>query len=371
MNGALGLSPAPRVGFVMFAGLFVLTVGLYLVALRPTVVGDLVPFISYFAETGGLRKGAPVWIGGVEVGTVQNVGFADAEMRAALKKEIVVTLAIGRQFRDRIREDAVCRVKTRGLLGEKYVTIKAGTALSDEVPIGGVIRSEEASDITDVMTTAGETVETTAVEAALLLKELRRIVTEVEKKEGTLGKILLSDEFYRDMFARIDRIVEELSQELTALNSTLKNEIGAFRTGLGDSLARVEHEVVMTTEDVRETSARLRSELAEVGALAREVREGRGAAGMLVRDDAFARDLGEAVRSLGDTAERIASVFKKIDDGEGTMGLLVNDPEAYMSLRDLFEGIQASWLLHRAVREAEATGRELRIERRREAEKGE
>lgn len=127
----------------------------------------------------------------------------------------------------------------------------------------------------------------------------------------------------------------------------------------------------MTTEDVRETSARLRSELAEVGALAREVREGRGAAGMLVRDDAFARDLGEAVRSLGDTAERIASVFKKIDDGEGTMGLLVNDPEAYMSLRDLFEGIQASWLLHRAVREAEATGRELRIERRREAEKGE
>ena len=157
MNGSLGLSPAPRVGFVMFAGLFVLTTGLYLVALRPTVVGDLVPFTAYFAETGGLRNGAPVWIGGVEVGTVQNVGFTDAEKRAALKKEIVVTLAIGRQFLERIREDAVCRVKTRGLLGEKYVTIKAGTAASAAVPIGGMIPSEEASDITDVVTTAGET----------------------------------------------------------------------------------------------------------------------------------------------------------------------------------------------------------------------
>ena len=371
MNGSLGLSPAPRVGFVMFAGLFVLTTGLYLVALRPTVVGDLVPFTAYFAETGGLRNGAPVWIGGVEVGTVQNVGFTDAEKRAALKKEIVVTLAIGRQFLERIREDAVCRVKTRGLLGEKYVTIKAGTAASAAVPIGGMIPSEEASDITDVVTTAGETVETTAVEAALLLKELRRLVSEVEKKEGTLGKILLSDELYRDLFARIDRIVEELSEELATLNSTLKTEIGAFRTSLDDSVTSVEKEVALTAGDLRETSARLRGELAEVGALAKEVRSGRGVAGMLVGDEALAQNLSETARSLKDATERLASVLRKIDDGEGTMGLLVNDPEAYVSLRDLFEGVQESWLMHRAIREAEATGRALRIERRREAGKGE
>lgn len=368
MNGTLGQSPAPRVGFVVFVALFVLVVGLYLVALRPTVVGEMAYYTTHFAETGGLRKGAPLWIGGVEVGTVANVGFADAETRAALKKEIVVTLAIGRQFIDRIRDDAVCRIKTRGLLGEKYITIKAGSAEGCEILPGGVVKSEEASDLEDVMATAGENVETTAVEAALLLKELRHIVMEVEKKEGTLGKILLSDDFYQDMFARIDELVGEVKKDLETLSAMLKVEVGGFRSDVGGSVARLENEFTQTSSDVRETSARLRNELTEAGALVKDVREGRGVAGMLVRDEGFADSVKRALASFESTALHVASVFKKIDDGTGSMGLLINDPEAYSSLRDLFEGVQESWLLHGAVRQAEETGRTLRIERRHEKE---
>ncbi len=369
MNGTLGQSPAPRVGFVVFVALFVLVVGLYLVALQPTVVGEMAYYKTYFAETGGLRRGAPLWIGGVEVGTVGNVGFVDDETRAALKKEIVVTLAIGRQFIDRIRTDAVCRIKTRGLLGEKYITIKSGTAAGEEILPGGVINSEEASDLEDVMATAGENVETTAVEAALLLKELREIVTEVRKKEGTLGKILLSDDFYQDMFARLDEVVGEVKKNIETLSTALQTEVTGFRRDVGGSVERLEKDIVQTSTDMRATSAQLRSELAEAGALVKEVRDGRGTAGMLVKDATFAESVKRALAAFESTATSIASVFKKIDTGEGTVGLLVNDPAAYMSLRDLFEGVQESWLLHSAVRQAEETGRTLRIERRLEKAK--
>lgn len=92
---------------------------------------------AIFSDIGGLRSGSPVVIAGVDVGQVGSIRLEDYEAR------VVLQINPGLQ----IHEDAVVSVKTRGLIGEKYIQISAGAA--DEIikPGGRIRRTESAVDI--------------------------------------------------------------------------------------------------------------------------------------------------------------------------------------------------------------------------------
>ena len=59
-----------------------------------------------------------------------------------------------------------------------------------------------------------------------------------------------------------------------------------------------------------------------------EADQGKGALGMLTKDQAFAN-------KLNDTVSRIDNIMTGIDKGEGTAGLLVKDPALYHNLDKL------------------------------------
>lgn len=86
-----------------------------------------------FPTVGGLRKGSSVEIAGVRVGRVESIDLVDYQARVTLRIETGVTL----------QEDAIASIKTKGLIGEKYVRISPGG--SDKViPPNGRIREVEA-----------------------------------------------------------------------------------------------------------------------------------------------------------------------------------------------------------------------------------
>jgi len=202
-----------------------------------------------------------------------------------------VILAIGRRYMERIREDSLCRVKTRGLLGEKIITVRPGSDEKPPIALGGEIPSEEPSDLQDTIATAGEGVELTATEAAIVLRELRKILTDVQEKKGLLGKLIYSDEFYQDTFKRIDTLIAEFKKEIEQLNKTLQTQVVHFREDSTHAIEELEKEMRQTGEDLRATSTTLRKRLDEAGALIEEIRQGKGTAGMLVQDEAFAVSL--------------------------------------------------------------------------------
>ena len=92
---------------------------------------------AIFSDIGGLRSGSPVVIAGVDVGLVESIRLEDYEAR------VVLQINPGLQLHD----DAVVSVKTRGLIGEKYIQISAGAA--DEIikPGGRIRQTESAVDI--------------------------------------------------------------------------------------------------------------------------------------------------------------------------------------------------------------------------------
>jgi len=125
------------VGLFVLAGILCLGYLSIKLAKMEVLGGDGYEIYAIFSNTGGLKEGASVVIAGVEVGRVKAIGIEDYEAKVAL------TLKKGLE----IQEDAIASVKTKGLIGEKYIQITPGGA-EQIIPPGGSIReTQPAVDI--------------------------------------------------------------------------------------------------------------------------------------------------------------------------------------------------------------------------------
>ncbi len=85
-----------------------------------------------FPSVGGLKAGSAVEIAGVEIGRVEAITLADYQARVRFRIRSDVKL----------QEDSIASIKTKGLIGEKYVRINPGG--SDRIiPPNGRIREVE------------------------------------------------------------------------------------------------------------------------------------------------------------------------------------------------------------------------------------
>jgi phospholipid/cholesterol/gamma-HCH transport system substrate-binding protein len=86
-----------------------------------------------FPSVGGLKAGSGVEIAGVLIGRVESIGLADYQARVVLRLNSGV----------KIQDDSIASIKTKGLIGEKYIRISPGG--SDKIiPPNGRIREVEA-----------------------------------------------------------------------------------------------------------------------------------------------------------------------------------------------------------------------------------
>ena len=87
---------------------------------------------AVFPTVGGLRIGSGIEIAGVEVGRVQDITLNDYAAVVTLRLEKWVQL----------QEDAIASIRTRGLIGERYVRLTPGGS-EQILAAGGRIREVE------------------------------------------------------------------------------------------------------------------------------------------------------------------------------------------------------------------------------------
>ncbi|RPH35642.1 MAG: outer membrane lipid asymmetry maintenance protein MlaD [Chloroflexi bacterium] len=124
-----------NIGVGLFLVLGILALGYLSIKLgRVTFLGaGGYPVMVEFPSVGGLKAGSSVEIAGVEIGRVESIGLADYQARVVLRVNRDVQL----------QEDSIASIKTKGLIGEKYVRISPGG--SDKIiPPNGRIREVEA-----------------------------------------------------------------------------------------------------------------------------------------------------------------------------------------------------------------------------------
>ena len=89
---------------------------------------------AVFSNSGGLKAGSGIVIAGVDVGRVKTVTLEDYQARVIMHFPTAV----------KIQEDSIASIKTKGLIGEKYVEITPGGA-EKTLPPGGKIRETQSA----------------------------------------------------------------------------------------------------------------------------------------------------------------------------------------------------------------------------------
>lgn len=85
-----------------------------------------------FPSVGGLKAGSTIEIAGVEVGRVDRITLRDYQAR------VVMVIRPG----VKLQEDSIASIKTKGLIGEKYIRISPGGS-ERLIPANGRIREVE------------------------------------------------------------------------------------------------------------------------------------------------------------------------------------------------------------------------------------
>jgi phospholipid/cholesterol/gamma-HCH transport system substrate-binding protein len=96
---------------------------------------------ALFADSGGLKNGSPIVIAGVEVGRVKSVSLDDYQARVVLNLPRDVD----------IQEDAIAAIKTKGLIGEKYIEITPGGSETLVQPGGRIRETLPAVDLEELI----------------------------------------------------------------------------------------------------------------------------------------------------------------------------------------------------------------------------
>jgi phospholipid/cholesterol/gamma-HCH transport system substrate-binding protein len=94
-----------------------------------------------FPSVGGLKAGSTIEIAGVEVGRVDRIQLHDYQAR--------VYMVIQPQIK--LQDDSIASIKTKGLIGERYVRISPGGSDTIIPPNGRIREVEPPVDIEELL----------------------------------------------------------------------------------------------------------------------------------------------------------------------------------------------------------------------------
>jgi phospholipid/cholesterol/gamma-HCH transport system substrate-binding protein len=92
---------------------------------------------AVFSNSGGLKVGSSVVIAGVDVGRVKRVVLDDYQALVVMSLPLDV----------KVQEDAIASIKTKGLIGEKYIGITPGGSEKTIEPGGRIRDTQPAVDL--------------------------------------------------------------------------------------------------------------------------------------------------------------------------------------------------------------------------------
>lgn len=289
----------------------------------------------------GLKVGAPVWLAGVDVGLVTDILFADPKN----SNEVSIDIEVDTDAMKKIGPDSKITIKTRGLMGEKYVDILPSKHYSNTHP--AVLSGTSAAKLDDVIAKAGDSFdkvnriidnieqgkgtlgklskdETLYTNVARLAVEMKNLVVTINHGDGTLGKLNRDPEPYNKLVSILNRADRTL-RDIQASDGTLNKMI--YDKTLYNKLTLLADRSIKAADDVRDLNRKIMSK--------------NGSVGLLLNDREF-YDKGMSLLTRAESSVKaIEEVTAKVNGGDGTAGRLVSDRALYDKMNKMVDDLDA------------------------------
>lgn len=330
-----------RAGVFIFAALTLLAVGIIMMGQKTKMFVDKKSLLVVMDDVLGLKVGAPVWLAGVDVGIVNEIRFADPKHT----NEVEIAIEVDSAALKKIGSDSRITIKTRGLMGEKYVDITPSIQYSENPPTK--LRGTPVAKLDDVVQKAGASFdkingiidninqgkgtlgklnkdETLYTNVARLAVEMKDLVITINRGNGTLGRLNRDPEPFDKLISILDRADRTL-QDIQASDGTLNRLI--YDKALYTKLTLLADKSTQAADVVSDLNKKITSK--------------DGTIGLLLNDREF-YDKGIALLNRADSSVKsIEEVTTKVSNGDGTAAKLVNDKELYKRINSMVEDVNA------------------------------
>jgi phospholipid/cholesterol/gamma-HCH transport system substrate-binding protein len=233
-------------------------------------------------DAGGVRRGDPVQMRGVNIGRVHRFELEG--------EEVQVTLEINGEWQ--IPEDSHARVTGMGLLGGRTVEVVPGTS-ETPVPRNGFIRGEPATGgLEDIAQTLGADIDE-------IMDRINRLAsdTTIDAVEGTATDT-------RRLVGELNRLLDDQRAEIEGLTRSLRASAEAVEGSVsGPELQRVLERADATMERLQETGETLDRASTSLDVVLARMESGEGTLGRLSADDELYTNLNDAAAAILALAE--------------------------------------------------------------------
>ena len=250
-------------------------------------------FIAVYDDVAGLEKTNPVTINGLGVGQVRNMWFTD-DGQAMVVIELILKNKID------IPANSTAKIISSDLLGSKAVEIRLGNS-PEMAQSGDTLISEVEVSIKDEV---NRQLQPLKVKAENLMSSIDTVLT------------MLQSLFSSDNTDNFSKSVKSIANSFENLESTT----GTLDTIISDQKTRMEEifeNIESITSNLRNNEDKLNNIIANFSA---------------VSDSLAKVRFAQTMEKVDQTMLELSEISGKINRGEGSLGMLVNNDSLYIEL---------------------------------------
>lgn len=330
-----------RVGLVVIIASITLGVLIFLMSGTAGLFTKKITLIAYFDNAGGLRKGAPVRLEGVDIGNVTDIRVVPSHGKTPVMTRFKVVLDDAA-----IKKDSIAMLSTAGVLGETFVDIDSRDAKGSAAENNDTLRVHESPDLQDVIRASQGTLQNVDV----LVRRVDRIVGQIESGNGSIGKLIYDETLYDKLNTSLNQVQGMMNQISSGKGSVgkllysddLYNKLNASIDNVNKIVDEVNSGKGTIGKFLKDPALydNANATIAKANALMAEINSGKGALGKFASDPEFAK-------KLDNTMTKLSSIADKMDSPDGTVGKLLTDGAVYnntdqalVEMRKLLEAVR-------------------------------
>jgi len=266
-----------RVGIFVLLGLVSALFALFLLT-DPSTFRGRYRISTVVEEAGGIRRGDPVQMRGVNIGRVMSFSMAP--------QGVQITLEIEGEWD--IPADSRSRLVSGGILGGRTVEIVEGKS-PEPIPGGGQIPGENVQGLLDFPPELGQ-------DAQAVLGQIKTLLA-----EPTLDAIQGSARELQALLAQLSQLTQDQGAEIAQLTASLNRSALGLEdaAGSGKDLARA-----------------------------------------VARADSVLLTVNRTSEVVLQASEALQTILQRMEAGEGTLGQLSTNPALYETLTETLESIR-------------------------------
>lgn len=285
-----------KLGTFVFLGFILLVISLFYIGNRNSFLSSNIKLKARFSNINGLQEGNNVLFSGINAGTVKSIKLLNS-------RTIEVTMLMKREIVSQIPINSKIAIGTDGLMGNKLLNITPSDTDAGMVRDGDYLVVEKTADIDQILTRLLHSTDNIQV----VSQALKNVILRIEQSE---------------LLSLIEK--KELSENL---QQSMSN-------------------IYITTENTQKLTLTLQK-------IVENIHSGKGAAGLLLSDKAFADDLEKTLKNVKETSTSIseasvqlnlitARLNSDLQQGKGPIPVLLRDTLLSQKINASLENIEKS-----------------------------